>query len=108
MDITNGFNSISRSAIETGLCDLPPSLSWLGRSFPSFYADSVPLYYTRNHDIQSILSEVRTMQGHPASGVWFNAGLQCAYTYNSLMSEFPETIMVKYLDDLNVYLYRRK
>jgi hypothetical protein len=55
VNITNWFNSVSRSAIETGLSDLPPSLSWLRRSFHSFYAESVPLYYTRNHDTQSIL-----------------------------------------------------
>jgi hypothetical protein len=45
---------------------------------------------------------VGTMQGDPASGIWFNAGLQRAY--NLLREEFPETIMAKYLDDLNVFV----
>jgi len=42
------------------------------------------------------------MQGDPASGVWFDAGLQRAY--NLLRAEYPETIMAKYLDDLNVFV----
>jgi hypothetical protein len=80
VDITNGFNSISRFSIEMGLSNLPPSLSWLRRSFHSFYTEAVPLYYTRKKDTHSILSEIMgNMQGDPASGIWFNAGLQRAY-----------------------------
>ena len=42
------------------------------------------------------------MQGDPASGIYFNAGLQRAF--NQIQNEFPETTMAKYLDDLNVFI----
>ena len=46
---------------------------------------------------------VGSMQGDPASGIWFNAGLQKAF--NQLRAEFPEVLLAKYYDDVNGFIH---
>jgi hypothetical protein len=91
IDITNGFNTLSRSAIAEGLSDFPPPLKWLGRSFNSFYSNDIPLFFNREEEKHIVFSQVGSMQGDPASGIFFNAGLQRAF--NKLQSEYPEATM---------------
>ncbi len=102
IDITNGFNTLSRSAIAEGLLDFPPPLKWLYHSFNSFYSNDIPLFFNRDQEKHIVLSQVGSMQGDPASGIFFNAGLQRAF--NKIQREFPEATMAKYLDDLNVFI----
>ena len=101
-DISNGFNAMNRSAIEAGLKTLPPQLQWMRRSFHSFYANDLRLYFRRGAEVHTILGRTGTMQGDPASGVWFNVGLQ--WVYNKLRAEYPEVLMAKYFDDLNGFI----
>jgi hypothetical protein len=101
-DITNGFNTINRSAIEEGLRDLPPQLQWLSKSFYQFYSQDVQLYFRRGSDGRVILGNTGSMQGDPASGIFFNCGIQRAY--NTLREEFPEVLLAKYFDDLNGFI----
>jgi hypothetical protein len=79
VDITNEFNTMSHAAIAEGLSDMPPPLQWLQRSFFSFYSEDVPLFFTRDNVTHTIISQIGSMQGDPASGIWFNACLQRAF-----------------------------
>jgi hypothetical protein len=102
-DLTNGFNAIHRKSIEKGLQNFPADLQWLRRSFHAFYSGKSTLQY-RHHDLNGftvidILSEGGVFQGDSASEIFFSAGLQEAF--DKLQSEYPEALLVKYLDDLN-------
>ena len=101
-DISNDFNCMLRKAIAEGLAGMPPELQWLRRSFHSFYAEDVTLYFTRNGDTHEVKSSIGNMQGDPAGGVWFNAGIQRAF--NQLRAEFPEVFLAKYFDDVNGFV----
>ena len=101
-DISNGFNSMLRKAIAKGLADLPPELQWLRRSFHSFYAEDVTLYFNRNGETHEVISSIGNMQGDPAGGVWFNAGIQAAF--NQLRADFSEVFFAKYFDDVNGFI----
>jgi hypothetical protein len=102
-DLTNGFNAIHRQSIEKGLQHFPADLQWLRRSFQAFYSGRSTLQY-RHHDLNEytiidIISEGGVFQGDSASGIFFSAGLQEAF--DKLQTEYPEALLVKYLDDLN-------
>jgi hypothetical protein len=98
-DLTNGFNEMRRDAIAQGLADMPPQLHWLRRTFQAFYSADVVLYFRRGGETYHVISQTGTVQGDPASGIFFNAGLQ--RSYSQLQAEFPEALFAKYLDDLN-------
>ena len=79
-DISNGFNSMRRSAIAEGLAAMPVELQWLRKSFHAFYSGPVPMFFNRCPAVSGIIQcVVGSMQGDPASGIWFNAGLQKAF-----------------------------
>jgi hypothetical protein len=101
-DISNGFNCMLRKAIAEGLADLPPELQWLRRSFHAFYAEDVKLFFNRDGDTHVVLSSIGNMQGDPAGGIWFDAGIQRAF--NQLRAEFPEVFLAKYFDDVNGFI----
>ena len=88
-----------RTAIAEGLADMPPSLQWLRQSFAAFYSGDVVLYFQRDGDTYHVISEIDTVQGDAASGIFFNAGLQRAF--NKLRAEYPEALLAKYADDVN-------
>ena len=50
-------------------------------------------------NIVDITSEGGIFRGDSASGIFFSAGLQSAF--DTLRNEYPEAVLVKYLDDLN-------
>ena len=93
-DLTNGFNAIHRKAIEKGLQNLPHDLQWLRKSFHAFYSGASTLQYPQrlqnSFNIVDITSEGGIFQGDSASGIFF-----------TLRNEYPEAVLVKYLDDLN-------
>jgi len=97
-DACNGFNEMRRAAIDEGLSDMPPDLQWLRVSFNKFYSGDVLLYFQRDGETNFITGEEGTVQGDPASGVYFNAGAQRAF--NVLRSEYPEAVLSKYMDDV--------
>ena len=101
-DISNGFNAMERESIAQGLADMPDELQWLRRSFHKFYANDVTLYFSRAGEVHEIVSMIGSMQGDPASGIWFNAGLMRAF--NKLRAEFPEVFLAKYFDDVNGFI----
>ena len=102
-DITNGFNCVRRKAIAKGLARMPPQLQWLRRSFEAFYAQDVQLFFARDGEMHVILSEIGSMQGDPASGIWFNAAVQLPY--DVLRAEFgSEVTLAKYFDDLMAFI----
>ena len=102
-DITNGFNCVRRKAIAKGLARLPPQLQWLRRSFQAFYANDVQLFFARDGEMHIVLSEIGSMQGDPASGIWFNAAVQIPY--DILRAEFAnEVTLAKYFDDLMAFI----
>ena len=98
-DVSNGYNEMRRTAIADGLADLPPPLQWLRRSFSAFYSGDVVLYFQRDGETYHVVSEIGTVQGDAASGIFFNAGLQRAF--NQLRAEYPEALLAKYADDVN-------
>ena len=57
------------------------------------------LYFQRDGDTYHAISEIGTVQGDAASGIFFNAGLQRAF--NQLRVEYPEALLAKYADDVN-------
>ena len=91
-----------RDAIAKGLQQLPPTLAWLRRSFSVFYSGPLKLFFRRQDGIYIIEGAEGTVQGDPASCVYFNAGLQPAY--DKLQREFPEVTCAKYLDDLLIHV----
>jgi len=102
-DLTNGFNAIHRQSIEKGLQNFPADLQWLRRSFRAFYSGKSTLQYrhlvNNSFNVIDIISEGGVFQGDSASGIFFSAGLQEAF--DQLQAEYPEALLVKYLDDLN-------
>jgi hypothetical protein len=102
-DLTNGFNAIHRIAIENGLKNFPTNLQWLRKSFHAFYSGASTLQYPQrlqdSFKVVDITSEGGIFQGDSASGIFFSAGLQSAF--DTLRSEYPEAVLLKYLDDLN-------
>ena len=98
IDVSNGYNEMSRSAIAEGLGDMPPKLHWLRKAFNSFYSGDVLLYFQREKDVYHLVSQVGTVQGDGNSNIYFNAGLQRAF--NKLRAEYPEIMLVKYIDDV--------
>jgi hypothetical protein len=56
------------------------------------------LYFQRQEDVYHLVSKIGTVQGDGASNIYFNAGLQRAF--NKLRSEYPELMLVKYIDDV--------
>jgi hypothetical protein len=102
-DLTNGFNAIHRQSIEKGLQNFPADLQWLRRSFRAFYSGKSTLQYrhlvNNSFSVIDIISEGGVFQGDSASGIFFSAGLQEAF--DQLQAEYPEALLVKYLDDLN-------
>ena len=98
----NGFNEMRRTAIDEGLSDMPPDLQWLRVSFNKFYSGDVLLYFQRDGETNFIIGEEGTLQGGPASGVYFNAGAQRAF--NILRSEYPEVVLSKYMDDVMCHI----
>jgi hypothetical protein len=98
VDVSNGYNEMSRAAISEGLQDMPANLHWIRKAFNAFYSGDVLLYFQRKEDVYHLVSEIGTVQGDGASNIYFNAGLQRAF--NKLRDEYPEVMLVKYIDDV--------
>jgi hypothetical protein len=85
---------------------MPPQIQWLRRSFQAFHAQDVQLLLARDSEMHVVLSEIGSMQGGPASGIWFNAAVQLPHGMADILrAEFGnEVTLAKHFDDLMAFI----
>lgn len=101
LDVTNVFNTISRSTVLESIRD-----SHLVTVFPfvrSFYYFATPLHYVcrATRHVVSLLSTIGTRQGDPLSGVLFVFGLHTALS--RVQARTPAALICTYEDDIMVH-----